>query len=120
MTRHRPFSELTAKLSPESRSRVAHKAADLKDKMALAELRQLHHRSQQDLATALDVNQPAIAKLEKRAHTSVGTLRRYIEALGGTLEITARFHDKTIVIAPPAPPATGKSRRARRTPAKVA
>ena len=120
MTGHRPFSELTAKLSPESRARVAQKVAGLKDKMALAELRQVHQRSQQDLATALNVNQPAIAKLEKRAHTSVATLRRYIEALGGTLEITARFHNKTIVISPPPPPSTGKSRRARRTAAKVA
>lgn len=120
MTGHRPFSELTAKLSPESRTRVAQKTADLKGKMALSELRQVCQRSQQDLATALNVNQPAIAKLEKRAHTSVATLRRYIEALGGTLEITASFHGKTIVIAPPSPPPTGKGHRPRRTAAKVA
>lgn len=44
--------------------------------MALAELRQVHQHSQQNLATALNVNQPAIAKLEKRTHTSVAIAGR--------------------------------------------
>ena len=41
---------------------------------------------------------PAVAKLEKRGDMHVGNLRRYVEALGGTLEITAHFADTTVVI----------------------
>lgn len=118
MTGHRPLRDLTAKLTAARRARVAQKAAELEDNMALAELRQVHQRSQKDLAAALRVDQPAIAKLEKRAHTSVATLRRYIEAPGGTLEITARFDGKTVIISQPRL-APDKAARARRSKAKV-
>jgi hypothetical protein len=47
----------------------------------------------------LAVGQPAVTKLEKRGDMHVGNLRRYVEALGGTLEITARFADTTVVIS---------------------
>ena len=53
--------------------------------MALAELRQVHQHSQQNLATALNVNQPAIAKLEKRTHTSVAIAGR----LGSVVVVVA-------------------------------
>jgi predicted transcriptional regulator len=44
----------------------------------------------------LKVEQPAIARLERGADMYVSNLRRYIEALGGTLEITARFPDAAV------------------------
>src|SRR5207245_1097471 len=47
--------------------------------------------SQDEVTATLTVGQHAVAKLEKRADMHVSNLRRYIEALGGTLEITARF-----------------------------
>jgi hypothetical protein len=47
---------------------------------------------------ALAVGQPAVAKLEKRTDMHISSLRRYIEALGGKLEITARFPDASVVI----------------------
>jgi hypothetical protein len=56
---HRPFKELTAKLSPERKARVAARVADLKTEMALAELRQARERSQEELARTLSLNQPA-------------------------------------------------------------
>jgi transcriptional regulator with XRE-family HTH domain len=59
--------------------------------MALHELRQARQRSQEELARELKVGQPAVAKLERRTDMYVSNLRRYIEALGGSLEITARF-----------------------------
>lgn len=66
--------------------------------MALHELRQARERSQEELAHALKVGRPAVAKLERRADMYVSNLRRYIEALGGTLEITARFADASVTI----------------------
>jgi transcriptional regulator with XRE-family HTH domain len=59
--------------------------------MVLAELRQARRRSQEELACALKVKQPAVAKLKKRTDMYVSNLRRYVEALGGQLEITAKF-----------------------------
>ena len=55
--------------------------------------------SQEEIADALAVGQLAVAKLEKRTDMHVSNLRRYIEALGGKLEITARFSDASVNIS---------------------
>ena len=99
MTGHRPFSELTKDFAPGRRARVAAKAAALREVMTLEELRKARFLSQEEVAEALRVNQPAVAKLEKRGDMHVSNLRRYIEALGGRLEITAHFADTTVVIS---------------------
>ena len=98
MTGHRPFKELTKRFSPQRRTRVAAKAAALREAMTLEELRKSRDLSQEDIAATLLVGQPAVAKLEKRTDMHVSNLRRYIEALGGTLEITARFADGQVAI----------------------
>jgi DNA-binding XRE family transcriptional regulator len=98
MTGHRPFSDLTKGFTPERRTRVAAKAALLREEMTLEELRKARNVSQEELAGTLEVGQPAVAKLEKRADIHVSNLRRYIEALGGTLEITARFPEASVSI----------------------
>lgn len=98
MTGHRPFKELTKGFSPERKARVATGVSKLKAEMALHELRQARERSQQELARELNVGQPAVAKLERRADMYVSNLRRYVEALGGALEITARFPEGSVSI----------------------
>ena len=98
MTGHRSFGELTKKFSPARKARMAAKVSALKAEMPLAELRQARDRSQEELAKSLRVGQPAVAKLEKRADMYVSNLRRYIEALGGSLEITARFPEGAVSI----------------------
>jgi transcriptional regulator with XRE-family HTH domain len=90
-------------MSPERRARNAEASkSTLRDiervECALHELRQARQRSQEDLARMLKVQQPAIAKRERRADMYVSNLRRYVEALGGTLEITARFPDGEVTI----------------------
>ncbi|HUZ67106.1 MAG TPA: XRE family transcriptional regulator [Beijerinckiaceae bacterium] len=99
MTGRRPFTDLTKGFSPGRRRRVAEKVETIKTEMALYELRQARERSQEDLARVLHVGQPAVAKLERRADIYVSNLRRYIEALGGSLEIIARFPDATVIIS---------------------
>jgi len=99
MSGHRPFSNLTKGFSRARKARVANKAAALETALALHELRKTRAISQEELAAKLAVGQPAVAKLERRADMYVSNLRRYIEALGGTLEITARFPDGTVTIA---------------------
>src|SRR4051812_30911885 len=100
MTGHRPFTDLTKGFSPERKARVAAAAAAaaLREEMTLEELRKARNLSQDDVAAALAVGQPTVAKLEKRTDVHVSNLRRYIEALGGTLEITARFSNTSVVI----------------------
>jgi hypothetical protein len=104
MTGHRPFRDLRNKMSPERRESNEAATKAMLQEMALHELRQARAKTQQDVARALQVNQPAVAKLEQRADIYVSNLRRYIdlrryiEALGGTLEITARFPDASVSI----------------------
>jgi predicted transcriptional regulator len=98
VTGHQPFKELTKGFTPARRARVAATAAVLREAMTLEELRKAREISQEDVAETLAVGQPAVAKLEKRTDMHVSNLRRYIEALGGTLEITARFPDASVVI----------------------
>lgn len=97
MSGHRPFAELRKRMSPERRARNA-AAKEMLAEMALHELRQARERSQEELARELKVGQPAVAKLERRTDMYVSNLRRYVEALGGSLEITARFPDGSVTI----------------------
>ena len=100
MTGHRPFAALTKRLLPARKARIEDNAAALNTALALHELRKARTVSQQELARKLAVGQPAGAKLERRGDMYVSNLRRYVEALGGTLEIAARFPDGTITLAP--------------------
>ena len=85
------YNNLRAKMTPERRARAAARTAAMMEQMALADLRRARQLSQETLATAMRVTQPEISKLEKRADTYVSTVRKYVEALGGTLEIVAHF-----------------------------
>ena len=54
--------------------------------------------TQLDLARKLNVNQPAVAKLEQRADVYVSSLRHYIEAVGGRLKVVAVFPEGEVAI----------------------
>ncbi len=98
MTGHRSFSALRAKMSPERRAKNAEVIQAALRELSLQELRQARQRSQESLARELKVGQPAVAKLERRTDMYVSNLRRYVEALGGSLEITARFPEGSVTI----------------------
>ena len=66
--------------------------------MALHELRRAQEMTQQAVGRALNVKQPAVAKLERRADMYVSNLRSYIQALGGKLTIVARFPQSDVEI----------------------
>jgi predicted XRE-type DNA-binding protein len=93
------FSDLRAKMSPESQSRSEAKALAMLAEMPLNELRQARGLSQKMLADVLHVQQPSIAKLEKRTDMYISTLRSHIEAMGGELEVIAKFPDGAIKIS---------------------
>ncbi len=95
----RKFSDLRARMSPESQERARSKARTLLKSVPLQELRQAQGLSQKDLATALHVQQPTIARIEKRTDMYISTLRSHIEAMGGELEVIARFPEVTVRIS---------------------
>ena len=66
--------------------------------LPLAELRQARAFSQEQLAIELQVKQPAVAKIEKKTDMYISTLRRFIEAMGGHLEIRAHFPEGDVRI----------------------
>ena len=70
----------------------------LVEKYGSAEVRRAMKLSQEELAAILHINQASVAKMEKRTDMYIGTLRRFIQAMGGELEIVARFPDRQIRI----------------------
>lgn len=98
MTGRKSFKTLTTGFTKEQREKVDAAKAALRQEMSLAELRQARKLTQDALSQMLQVGQPAIAKLEKRADMYVGNLRRFVEAMGGELEIVAHFPDGDVTI----------------------
>jgi len=93
MTARHSFETLRKGLSDKQRTNVERKTEALRQEMTLTELRQARHLTQESLGETLQVGQTAIAKMEKRADMYVSNLRRFIEAMGGELDIVARFPD---------------------------
>lgn len=93
------FAELRAKMSPEARAQAEEKANAMLAEMPLNELRQARGLSQKMLAEVLHVQQPSIAKIEKRTDMYISTLRSHIEAMGGQLEVVAKFPDGAVKIS---------------------
>ena len=93
------FADLRAKMTPESQSRASAKTRVMLTEMPLHELRQARGLSQKMLAEVLHVQQPSIAKIEKRADMYISTLRSHIEAMGGQLEVVARFPEGAVKIS---------------------
>jgi ribosome-binding protein aMBF1 (putative translation factor) len=93
------FSVLREKMSTAAQRDIGGRVEKALAEMALDELRRARGLSQKALADTLHVQQPAIAKMERRADMYISTLRSHIEAMGGVLEITAHFPDGVIKIS---------------------
>lgn len=99
MTGRHSFADLRKRLSPKRQANIERKVAALREEMTLGELRQARLLTQETLGETLHVGQTAIAKMERRADMYVSNLRRFIEAMGGELDIVARFPDGAVKIA---------------------
>ena len=95
----RSFSELTKDLSPERRERIEQRKEQLRQEMTLAELRRAFSLTQDTLARTLKVKQAEISKIENRADMLMSTLRNFVQAMGGDLEVRAVFPDRAIEIS---------------------
>ena len=85
------FRDLIAHWSPEEIAQIEAEAAKMLREMRLQELRQARRLTQQEMALALEMSQASVSKLERRTDMYLSTLRRYVQAMGGELEIIARF-----------------------------
>lgn len=85
-----------ATMSPERQARTTMRAKAMLAEMHLAEVRRARELSQVELAEKFGTTQPEISKIESRADMYVSTLRKYIEAAGGSLEIVAHFPDSDV------------------------
>ena len=98
----RKYEELRAAMPPEARAEAAEMAARMLAQMPLPVLRMARGLTQQEIARILGTTQASVSRLERRGDVHLSSLRRYVAALGGELEITARFSDATIRLDPEA------------------
>ena len=94
----KPYSTLRAKMSPEARAKAEEQTRQLLLEMPLQELRQARKMSQEQMAKSLHTKQSNVSRIEKRTDMYISTLRSVIKAMGGDLEIVARFPDGNVRI----------------------
>ena len=94
----KPYSTLRAKMSPEARATAEEQTRHLIQEMPLQELRQARKLSQEQMAKILHTKQSNVSRIEKRTDMYISTLRGVIKAMGGDLEIVARFPDGDVRI----------------------
>ena len=113
----RNVDDIIKKLSSARRKKVEARAAALiAEEMTLRELRQARKMTQVNMAKNLGVAQKQISDIEKRTDMHISTLRRAVEAMGGSLSLVAQFPDRAPVSlagiatmgANPLPPSGGR------------
>lgn len=94
----RTLDEMIAALPDARRSKVEARTSELVAEVeGLKALRQLAERSQEEMATVLKIKQPSVHKIEKQTDLYLSTLRRYVEAAGGTLELRIELPGKGVM-----------------------
>ena len=85
------LNQVLATLPAKRRAKVERRASEL---ATLKDLRQAVEQTQEDLAVSLGVGQDTVSRIERRSDMLLSTLRRYVEAMGGKLELVAEFPDR--------------------------
>ena len=99
----RTFANLVKRSSPAVRRKAAARSRELFAEILVRDLRKLSGMSQRQLARALRVKQPTVSRMERQSDMQIGTLKRIIEALGGTVTLTAALPEGTFRITLPPP-----------------
>ena len=110
------FDELVARTTTKkTRDKAAGRTQELLSELLLSEVRQQTGRSQQEVADSLGMKQPSLSKLEKQADMQISTLRKIVQALGGELEVLAKFPQGTFKLGQFAKGARGRKGGSLRT-----
>jgi transcriptional regulator with XRE-family HTH domain len=91
------FEELLATMSPERRADIERRVEEIHSS-PLYRIRKALQFTQEQVAEELGLGQAAVSRLERRSDMLISTLRRFVGAMGGELEIRARFPDGDIII----------------------
>jgi len=94
----RTLDEVITQLPKRRRQRIDVRYRELRDHVeGLRDLRKAAGKAQADIATALKIKQPSVSKLEKQTDMYLSTLRNYIEAIGGELDLVVRLPSRRVI-----------------------
>ncbi len=92
------LNDKTSEMSETRRLRIEARAAELvAEEMSLRYLRRAHRLTQARVGKALNIGQDGVSRLEQRSDLLISTLRNYVAAMGGDLQLVARFPDRPAV-----------------------
>jgi transcriptional regulator with XRE-family HTH domain len=112
-----PYEEVFKEFSAEDQQWVKRRAAELiAEEMTLRELRLHRKMTQARLAIKLKIGQEGVSRIERRSDMNISTLNSYVEAVGATLRIEARFPDQPPIVLTEQGRARGR-KRAQKKPA---
>src|SRR3974377_1955852 len=94
-TMGRTFSEAMNSLPPERRERIDARYRELKQEVeSLRQLRKVAGKAQAEIAATLKIKKPSVSQIERQADMYLSTLRSYVNAIGGELELVVRLPSK--------------------------
>jgi transcriptional regulator with XRE-family HTH domain len=94
----RSLNQIIADLPSDRQVRINARYREMKDEVeGLRELRQVAGKAQADIATALNIKQPSVSKIEKQTDMYLSTLRNYVQAIGGELELVVRLPSRQAI-----------------------
>jgi hypothetical protein len=92
------LTDKIAGLSKGRRKKVEARAAELVAvELSLQDLRRAHRLTQARVGQTLNIGHDGVSRLEQRSDLLISTLRSYVEAIGGDLQLIARFPDRPAV-----------------------
>jgi DNA-binding XRE family transcriptional regulator len=94
----RTIQDVIASMPAESQARIKSRTAELHAEVeGLKALRLLSERTQEQIAQGLGIKQPAVLKIERQTDLYLSTLRRFVEAAGGTLELRVQLPGSGVI-----------------------
>jgi len=94
----RSLNDIISALPAAEQEAIEARYQELKQEVeGLRELRRIAGKAQEDVATALNIKQPSVSKIEKQADMYLSTLRSYVEAVGGQLELTVKLPSRPTI-----------------------
>ncbi|SEG76686.1 XRE family transcriptional regulator [Bosea lathyri] len=125
----RALTDIIAALPADEQEAIEARYQELKQNVeGLRELRQIAGKAQAEIASALNIRQPSVSQIERQTDMYLSTLRSYVEAIGGKLELSVKLPARPVLKLehlgevptsirgqhPGRPTAAGKMRRGQR------
>lgn len=94
------FDELVKRTTTKrTQAKAARRTKELLAELLLSEMRELAGKSQQEVAESLGIKAPSLSKMEKQKDIQISTLQKIVNALGGELQVLAKFPKGTFKIS---------------------